>query len=890
MWGTLVMGFRIAGLVIASATLWWPSSSLALGLGELTVESTLASPFKANIPLTGMSRIDLEPGRFFIKLDSESKPKLLYRFELTNTTAKIIIYSRKAITDPLFDFRIQVEWDTGKVARRYDVLVDPVSYNSQSPVKELVSTAPDETSKLITSHTAAAPSTGLPVSEASTTPPVVKASPAKLKTNIKEIADSDPEFRQNYGPTVSGNSLWRVARKARSENELLTIYQWMHGIWKENPQAFINLNMHRLKVDRFLRVPFEWEVEKTTHRAAHQIYVEHQALIQPPDQTTVIVKAEEPIPEAEIESEIAEDAVPEVAITSVDVVPDLVDENPVVKEEAIFELLEVSETEGVIETPIVQDITGENDSQGSALKSRGDFIDQLPIIGANGPFDIIGRAIRQLDGFISSSSSWVSLAIGGLAALLLVLLSRMFRSRPEPASNVKLKVKEPVKVSEPVLGVSPRREATEALVTTAEDTVKIERPQHSAGVDDFMDSLVDEDKSDESDNKSSAHEEPSKMDLLVSEAMLEADVLAAYGDTDKAVELLQTTMEIQPDMSELKVQLLKMYYKKHDAEAFEALIAEIRPTIAELDSREVARLQVMYSALCPDSSPLIVRDDVIDPNRVVRALEIEPDSTEEGEGLDVHEQTELENLAEGDSGDSKEIKNPEEDELVILNEAEEAIDEAETFDALDLLGLEDADVLEEPIPDEIGIETDEAVSAESTSNILDDLEDDDNYAETQVMEVGDQAIASEESLDDGGMLLDTSEGEIVEKDTVQAVSAEEEPMEFMRVEDIELETDPAVATGESEELLVENLIDEVEDNSYSQPVEGRVLHFPNSPGRDDKSSEFEAELMNTLQAMRDQMQQMNERLFSQERENYRLRKVIEELSDNHPEKKRPKKA
>ena len=116
-------------------------------------------------------------------------------------------------------------------------------------------------------------------------------------------------------------------------------------------------------------------------------------------------------------------------------------------------------------------------------------------------------------------------------------------------------------------------------------------------------------------------------------------------------------------------------------------------------------------------------------------------------------------------------------------------------------------------------------------------------------------------------------------------------MEFVKVEEIELEdSGPVVATDESEELLVEDQIDETDDISYSRPIESRILHFPGGQGGDDKSSEFEAELMMTLQAMRDQMQQMNERLFSQERENYRLRKEIEELSDNHPEEKKPKKA
>jgi type IV secretory pathway VirB10-like protein len=68
---------------------------------------------------------------------------------------------------------------------------------------------------------------------------------------------------------------------------------------------------------------------------------------------------------------------------------------------------------------------------------------------------------------------------------------------------------------------------------------------------------------------------------------------------------------------------------------------------------------------------------------------------------------------------------------------------------------------------------------------------------------------------------------------------------------------------------------------YLRPVNGRVLHFPESANQEeDKANEFEAQLMHTLQAMRDQMQQMNERLFSQERENQRLRKALEDLNSD----------
>jgi hypothetical protein len=68
---------------------------------------------------------------------------------------------------------------------------------------------------------------------------------------------------------------------------------------------------------------------------------------------------------------------------------------------------------------------------------------------------------------------------------------------------------------------------------------------------------------------------------------------------------------------------------------------------------------------------------------------------------------------------------------------------------------------------------------------------------------------------------------------------------------------------------------------YLRPVNGHVFYLPESANQEeDKANEFEAQLMHTLQAMRDQMQQMNERLFSQERENQRLRKALEDLNSD----------
>ena len=78
-------------------------------------------------------------------------------------------------------------------------------------------------------------------------------------------------------------------------------------------------------------------------------------------------------------------------------------------------------------------------------------------------------------------------------------------------------------------------------------------------------------------------------------------------------------------------------------------------------------------------------------------------------------------------------------------------------------------------------------------------------------------------------------------------------------------------------LIADSTIESKSDKLI-QPTDVRILHFPDTQSADKEPIEFETQIVTTLQSMRDQIQQMNERLFSQERENHRLRSVIDELT------------
>lgn len=118
-------------------------------------------------------------------------------------------------------------------------------------------------------------------------------------------------------------------------------------------------------------------------------------------------------------------------------------------------------------------------------------------------------------------------------------------------------------------------------------------------------------------------------------------------------------------------------------------------------------------------------------------------------------------------------------------------------------------------------------------------------------------------------------------------------MKIIRAEEIDFEQlDPAILVDEGEDLLAETPVVNLEDGVDPEPFDGRILHFPGSQREDEKFNEFESEIRMTLQAIRDQIQQMNERLFSQERSSSNLKKTISEIKElgNIQSQEEPKKS
>jgi tetratricopeptide (TPR) repeat protein len=219
------------------------------------------------------------------------------------------------------------------------------------------------------------------------------------------------------------------------------------------------------------------------------------------------------------------------------------------------------------------------------------------------------------------------------------MLSHEIRSRPRLFHGLKQRV------ADLVPGVSTTRELI-PVAAEVEDSLRILAMQS------------------ESDDPT---EQPEKINSNIDVVMAKADVLVANGNTDKAVQLLEASMDIQPDQG-LTIHMLEAYHKAGDAKGFETLVEHFKTVIAEMDSSEQIYVQAMYSELCPNSTYLLDAGYLTDPNIVVPAIPLKPERPEKDARLRMGEDNNVEGPVESDSGDAIENDESEDDDDFLVTQ------------------------------------------------------------------------------------------------------------------------------------------------------------------------------------------------------------------------------
>jgi len=175
----------------------FPVQAVALGMGDIEINSTLNQPLNAKVNL-----IELEPGdaqNLIVSLGSNNafiragidRPFFLtkMRFKvITNKAGKafIEITSKRPVVEPFLNFLVQVDWPEGRLFREYTILLDPPIILVDSTPDEAVISEQAVVENVLLSRFGGGNNIVAPQTQA----------PTKLQSVPAEIVRSEPEPTQ----------------------------------------------------------------------------------------------------------------------------------------------------------------------------------------------------------------------------------------------------------------------------------------------------------------------------------------------------------------------------------------------------------------------------------------------------------------------------------------------------------------------------------------------------------------------------------------------------------------------------------------------------------------------------------------------------------------------
>lgn len=161
-----------------------PLQAMALGLGDIEINSSLNQPLDAEVKLLSVKPgeaddllVSLASNAAFLRAGIDRPfflTKLRFTVETKSDGAKVIrVSSKKPVVEPFLNFLIEVDWPRGRLLREYTVLLDPplivtpeqMEYEEKSQEMEDRFSAPESSRPEMKSPEAAAPEVEAPAED-----------------------------------------------------------------------------------------------------------------------------------------------------------------------------------------------------------------------------------------------------------------------------------------------------------------------------------------------------------------------------------------------------------------------------------------------------------------------------------------------------------------------------------------------------------------------------------------------------------------------------------------------------------------------------------------------------------------------------------------------------
>lgn len=235
---------------------------MALGLGELKLESFLNEPLEASVDLLNVGGLHQDEIKIRLATREDFEKLGLDRaYFLTNITfevvigdngkARIVMGSDDPVLEPYLDFIVEARWPTGRLLREYTILIDP-------PVFAESTTVVSASQRVEEVEGIPAPGKKKPGGAAGSSGTSVKVRKSELPQGQMPQRDYNAAAT---GSPISGSrymisrddTLWDIASRAKPAG--VSVHQTMLDIQRLNPQAFINGNINRVKAGYIVYLP-----------------------------------------------------------------------------------------------------------------------------------------------------------------------------------------------------------------------------------------------------------------------------------------------------------------------------------------------------------------------------------------------------------------------------------------------------------------------------------------------------------------------------------------------------------------------------------------------------------------------------------------------------------
>ena len=597
----------------------------ALGLGEVKLHSSLNQPLKAEIELLQVQ--DLNRTEILPNLASRSdfeRAGVNRPYALTDLTFKTVIEesgkaiikitSTRPVQEPYLNFLMEVHWPSGRLLREYTLLLDPPAFSEQPPSP--VQTPETTESEPYAVEGEVPAGTGyLPVPEDA----AISAVPQVVTTQTPDFgySVSSGNLRTDDSYQVRRNdTLWEIARQVRPDNDL-SVQQTMLAIQRDNPRAFVDNNINRLKSGEVLRIPDRRAIERMTPREAianvarqNREWYEDQgqkaAQLDATRRTSVRQESSGAGPDGQLNI-VATDSS---SGKGQDLGGDSSASNAAIQ------------TELAMTREQLDKLTRENTELKSRLKDLDDQIatlkrlatlkdDQMAALQTQMAQAEQAKAEAVSQAQNPNDQSIMSVLFGN--PLLLILLALfplglvgwlLYRRRKEQQT---MNMDDGDESSDPVVLAS----TPEAIEPKFEEEL-LDFDQ-SLEIDESL--LTREPVEDTSDEETEQETE---------DAISEADIYIAYGRFNQAADLLRQAIDVEPQRSDLRLKLLEVHAENTDLESFREALAELE----SLGDAQALQKAEVYKTRFPGESfggDSVTSDQAVDD---LAGLELELDDAD----------------------------------------------------------------------------------------------------------------------------------------------------------------------------------------------------------------------------------------------------------------------